>query len=293
LPRSVAADGPQIRTHNRQGREENQGQSEVPFRPALGAADRTQRERESEMANDPVAERARAGTATAVERKDRVVLRSYPKIVLLYPTWLAAIIAGIVTSSTDAASIATALTFLIVAGLNLIVLSFEFPRTTSLTLLFLIVAVIFGALWLNHYWVFLPQLRDWVARLTPEANSQFYWLLAVVLTVIYVFVFIDTRFDYWEIMPNEILHHHGILGNVNRFPAPQLKFEKEITDVFEFFLLRSGRLLLHPSTERRAIVLENVPNINRREDEIGALLRVLDVHVHTDRELHEDMVDNA
>jgi hypothetical protein len=113
------------------------------------------------------------------------------------------------------------------------------------------------------------------------------------MTVIYVFVFIDTRFDYWEVMPNEIIHHHGVLGNVNRFPAPQLKLEKEITDVFEFLLLRSGRLLIHPSTERRAIVLENVPNINRREDEIQALLRVLDVHVHTDHELQQDMTDGV
>jgi hypothetical protein len=129
--------------------------------------------------------------------------------------------------------------------------------------------------------------------LTPSANSEFYWFLFTVLSIIYLFVFFVTRFDYWEVMPNEIIHHHGVLGNVNRFPAPQLKLEKEITDVFEFLLLRSGRLLLHPSTERRAIVLENVPNINRRDDEIQALLRVLDVHVHSDREMQEDMTDNA
>lgn len=227
------------------------------------------------MSQMPVVEPSRERPS----RPDKLVLRSYPKVVLLYPTFLMAILGGILSSWGEVTSAIT-LWFIIVMSLNLVVLSFEFPRTTSFTLLFLVVAVIFGALWLNHRWEFLPRLAEFWRKLQPQANGQFYWLLSTAFSLIYVFVFVDTRFDYWEIMPNEIIHHMGILGNVNRFPAPQLKMEKEITDVFEFFLLRSGRLLLHPSTERRAIVLDNVPNINRREQEIQSLLGVLDVHVH-------------
>ena len=48
---------------------------------------------------------------------------------------------------------------------------------------------------------------------------------------------------------------------------------------FEFFLLRSGRLLIHPSSERRAIVLENVPKINTKETQIQELLRALRVQI--------------
>jgi hypothetical protein len=127
-------------------------------------------------------------------------------------------------------------------------------------------------------------LKEFTEMLQPRAGGQFYAVLAGGMILIYLFVFLDTRFDYWEIMPNEIIHHHGVLGDVNRFPAPQLKLEKEITDVFEFFLLRSGRLILQPSSERRAIVLDNVPNINKRELEIQNLLRALTVHVHNDEE---------
>ena len=226
-------------------------------------------------------------TAARPGRPDRIVLRSYPKVILLYPTWLMTIAGGILSIWDDSHPTFT-LWFIIVLSLNLVVLSFEFPRTTSFTLFFLIVAVIFGALWVNQKWVFLPRLAELWASLQPTANGQFYWLFATTLGIIYIFVFVDTRLDYWEIMPNEIIHHLGVLGNVNRFPAPQLKMEKEITDVFEFLLLRSGRLLLHPSTERRAIVLDNVLNINRREKEIQSLLGVLDVHVHTADELHSE-----
>jgi hypothetical protein len=233
----------------------------------------------------------------APARRDKVILRSYPKIILLYPMWIAAIVGGIVTTvwpEPDSPAQATmGLWFLVVGGFNLIVLAFDFPRTTSFTVFAFVVAIILGALWLNTKVDFLPFLANWWKSLEPRANNQFYWILVVILGVIYTFVFFVTRFDYWEVMPNELIHHHGVLGNVNRFPAPQLKLEKEITDVFEFLLLRTGRLLIHPSTERRAIVLENVPNINRREDEIQALLRVLDVHVHTDHELHQDMTDGV
>jgi hypothetical protein len=226
----------------------------------------------------------RPPAAPRTHRPDRIVLRSYPKVVLLYPAWLMAIVGGILSSWSDLGP-SIGMWFILVLSLNLVVLSFEFPRTTSFTLVFLIVAVIFGALWVNYKWEFLPRLAAFWHSLQPEANGQFYWLFAIALGLIYIFVFFDTRFDYWEVMPNEIIHHQGVLGNVNRFPAPQLKMEKEITDVFEFFLLRSGRLLLHPSTERRAIVLDNVPNINRREKEIQALLGVLDVHVHSSTEM--------
>lgn len=226
-------------------------------------------------------------------RRDKVVLRSYPKIILLYPTVVAAVVSAIGTTFGDAIPIRWTLIFLVVMCLNLIVLSFDFPRTTSFTLFAVIFAVICGSLWINSTHPFLHQLKEWTDALNPTADPQFFWLFSLVLLIIYGFVFISTRFDYWEIMPNELIHHHGVLGNVKRYPAPQLKLEKEITDVFELLLLKSGRLLLHPSSERITIVLDNVPNINRREDEIQALLRVLDVHVHSDRELAEDMADNA
>ena len=56
-----------------------------------------------------------------------------------------------------------------------------------------------------------------------------------------------------------------------------------INDVFEYMLLRSGRLILHPSQERRAIVLENVFFINRKEEQITKMLSALQVQVRETR----------
>jgi len=56
--------------------------------------------------------------------------------------------------------------------------------------------------------------------------------------------------------------------------------------VFEYLLLKSGRLILHPSQERRAIVLENVMFINQKEERITRMLGALQVRVRHDH--HDD-----
>ena len=104
-----------------------------------------------------------------------------------------------------------------------------------------------------------------------------------VLTLIFIGVWINRRFDYWEVRPNELLHHHGILSDLERFSAPHLRIDKEINDVFEYLLLGSGRLILHPSEERRAIVLDNVFWISGKEKVITSMLGALQVQVRDER----------
>ena len=166
---------------------------------------------------------------------------------------------------------------------SLVVLSFDFPRGTSLTLFFFFVAVGIGLYTLFKFNPnLLPFATSILASIKPYANMSFYFALAGILGLIFVGVAVTVRFDYWEVRPNELLHHHGILSDLGRYSAPSLRIDKEINDVFEFILLGSGRLILHPSNERRAIVLENVFFINRKEEEITRMLGALQVQLRTD-----------
>ena len=219
-------------------------------------------------------------TPTSVPKA--IFLYSYPKVIFFYPTFFVAMIAGIISmldfSDLKSANHFISAIFIVVFALNLAVFSFDFPRTTSLTLFFFIAAIILGILLLFRLNEdILPFLSRILKAYTPEANSTFYWSIVAVMSMMYLAVFINVRFDYWEVNGNELLHHHGFLSNMARFSAPQLKIDKEITDVFEYMLLRSGRLILHPSNEPRAIVLDNVININRREEEITKMLGALSV----------------
>ena len=80
--------------------------------------------------------------------KNSIYLVSYPKIVFMYPTMIFAFIAGIymqffsggienyfVEGEQSAVAIWGVL-FLLTFAINLVVISFDFPRTTSLTLFF-------------------------------------------------------------------------------------------------------------------------------------------------------------
>lgn len=175
--------------------------------------------------------------------------------------------------------------FLVVLGLNLVVMSFEFPRTTSLTWFFAISTGCIGLWFLfTIYDNLAPALLGGILSIQPEANASFYLIFTVIMLGLFVAVLVSRRVDYWEVRGNELLHHHGFLSNLERFSAPNLRIDKEITDVFEYLLLKSGRLIIHCNDERRAIVLENVLGIDKKERQITQMLGALQVRVRTDKE---------
>ncbi|NQV24214.1 MAG: hypothetical protein HQ518_07575 [Rhodopirellula sp.] len=221
---------------------------------------------------------------------DSIYLISYPKIVFLYPTFFMALLAGLITyfsGEVDAqhgrtGEVAT-LMFLGVLALNLCVVTFDFPRTTSLTLFFFVAMVVMGAfLTFTYKPDLIPVIGDVFEHLKPWANCQFFFLIATILFLFYLAVLVAVRYDYWEVRPNELLHHHGFLADLKRYPAPNLRIDKEINDVFEYMLLRSGRLILHARHETRAIVIDNVPFINYKEQLLTKMLGALQVSVRDD-----------
>jgi len=216
-----------------------------------------------------------------------IILVSYPKIVLLYPTFFGAILAAVMAYFFDPQhqhNQTIAVVFLTLMTINMVVLAFDFPRTTSLIVFFLLMSLGMGILLLSIYFpTLLPDVAAMLKRIDPRANSTFYICFATMLGLIYIGVFIHIRFDYWEVRPNELLHHHGFLSSLERYSAPNLRISKEIDDVFEYMLLRCGRLILHPSNEPRAFVLDNVLGIDRKEAAITKMLGALQVQIRDER----------
>jgi hypothetical protein len=92
------------------------------------------------------------------------------------------------------------------------------------------------------------------------------------MLVIYFAVWINSKFDYWELRHNELLHHHGFMSDLERHPTTALKINKEIKDIFEYLLLKSGRMILQAGGNQRPIVLENVFFIDKKEEIITQML---------------------
>ncbi len=217
-----------------------------------------------------------------------IILVSYPKIILLYPTFFASVLAAILACFYNVEhqhNQSIAVVFLGIMTINMVVLAFDFPRTTSLIVFFVVVTLGMGTALLSIYFpTLLPNLSDMLKKIDPRANSTFYVCFATMLGVIYVGVFVYIRFDYWEVRPNELLHHHGFLSSLERYSAPNLRISKEIDDVFEYMLLRCGRLIIHPSNEPRAFVLDNVLGIDAKETAITKMLGALQVQIRDDRD---------
>lgn len=222
----------------------------------------------------------------------RILLVPYPKFVFMYPTFIVTIVAtlllyfgGYRAVDPDANPLPVIVTavFLVVLTLNTFILVFDFPRATSLTLIFVGISILLG-MWMlviakPHV---LPALGNLVATIRPVANASFFACLALGMFLLYIAVFIKVRFDYWELSHNELLHHHGFLSDLKRYPAPNLRVDKEINDVFEYMLLGAGRLILHPATEKRAIVLDNILFVNEKERELTKTLSAIKVKIGGD-----------
>jgi len=215
---------------------------------------------------------------------DRILIRPWPKMIFLYPTFILSVVFGILSSAdatTGGPGVAFAVYWILVFGANLFVMAFEFNRLRSVAIFCGILAVVMLFLYLgkgSEDSIF-SGISSLVMSVKPLANSRFYFSMAGVLLLMFLFMFIHTRLEYWEVTHNELRHHHGLLGNVERFPAPHMRFTKEINDVVEFMLLFSGTLVLYPASESRTIVLENVPHINRVEKNLQTLLSKLAVDI--------------
>jgi hypothetical protein len=64
-----------------------------------------------------------------------------------------------------------------------------------------------------------------------------------------------------------------------------LKFDKEIPDVLEFLFLGAGRLVLHVTEEKKAIIMDNVLFINHKERALKKLMSRMEVRVTSDQEV--------
>ncbi|MHC5036385.1 MAG: hypothetical protein ACYTHM_03655 [Planctomycetota bacterium] len=215
---------------------------------------------------------------------DRIIIRPWPKMVFLYPILALSVAFGIISTiapSNESLNVSLGVYWLLAFGVNLFVMAFEFNRLRSLAIFSAIVAVVMLLLYIGKSMDIsvLSSLTSVVMDINPMANNRFYFSMAGILVLMFVCMFIHTRLDYWEVTHNELRHHHGILGNVERFPAPHLRFTKEINDVVEFLLMWSGTLVLFPASESRTLVLENVPHINRIERSLEHLLSKLAVDI--------------
>lgn len=225
-----------------------------------------------------------APPAPAAAEPDRapesVLIRPWPKVVFLYPTFVTATVFFLLSWLGVVGPTVLGNTFMLVLLMNLLVFSFDFSRIKSITIVVAVVAVVLAVLLIDTK----ADFTGWIGRvfgaIDIQCSTSFYAFLSAGLGFLLLVVFVNTRFNYYEVNAREILHHHGYLGDIQRWSTEGLEMNKEIYDVVEYLLLRSGRLIFQPATSKKAIVLDNVAGVNRIEKEVNDLLSVVAVRLN-------------
>ena len=106
---------------------------------------------------------------------------------------------------------------------------------------------------------------------------EFYMIMTIILGLILGLVVLTSRFDYYRIEGNEVIHKQGIFSTqIERFPVRGLRIKKEIPDLFEYLMFRTGSLTLIFAKGNIAH-LNTVLNIKKKVEQIDFLLSSLHV----------------
>ena len=202
-----------------------------------------------------------------------VFLRSYPKVIFLWPLLAVSFILWLIQYFIGAPVAWMGNLWLIVLFVNIFIMAFDFSSAKFFVLVMVVVVVL-----LLVFFLVIPNvpLPVFTSGFNVGLTWQFYLIITIILGFILGMVWLSSRFDYWKIERNEIYHKKGIFSSAERIPTKSLRIKKEIPDVFEFFILRAGSLTLMPGGGD-VIPLQTVLNINKRANQIDYLLSYVSV----------------
>lgn len=215
----------------------------------------------------------------------KVKIRSLPKVIFFYPTWILSLICAIVVSA-DASASWPGIAWMGCFIINLFIIAFDFTEQKSIivaltTVVAILALVLAGA---------LSDVAGFFGALKPMMDKTFYWMMTVTFSVIFLLAWLGSRLDYWEIEPNEIVHRYGLFRRMKRFSTESLRWDKVIPDVMERIMLGTGTIILTTPYEKHPIVIEHVLRIGRVDEQIARILGVKQViegkkeHLPTDED---------
>lgn len=197
-----------------------------------------------------------------------IFIRSYPKVIFFWPLLITSFVLWLIQAFNDPNNVLGYVWF-IVFFVNLFVTAFDFSSTKFFVLILAIVVVV-----LILVFMVLPRFSISLTGLEIDLalTWEFYMVMTIILLFILGIVILSTRFEYYKIERNEIIHKKGIFSSAERFPSKSLRFKKEIPDVFEFFMLRAGKFTIMPGKADEVMILPTVLNISKKEKQLDWLL---------------------
>jgi len=209
--------------------------------------------------------------------KDQVILRNFPKAIFFTPLFLVSVIFWIVQSFLTDLNPWLGIIWVIIFFSNFTVTALDFPSYRVLILVLGIVIIVLLALFLGLIPT-LKQLGIIGQNFRIGLPVEFYMIMTIILGLILGLVMLSTRFDYYRIERNEVIHKTGFFTtSLERYPVRGLRVKKEIPDLFEYFLFKAGTITLIFAKNDKIIHLNTVLNVKKKAERIDFLLSSLHV----------------
>ncbi|MFX0072806.1 MAG: hypothetical protein ACFFAO_17125 [Candidatus Hermodarchaeota archaeon] len=210
-----------------------------------------------------------------VKAVDEVILRSYPKVIFFYPLLFTSLVLWPIQFVLGSPAQWLGAFWMIMLFCNLFVIAFDFSSSKFFILILAIVILILVGIFFIYPIYSGPTIQE--IEFNLGITWEFYMTITIILAVVLIVVVLDAYFDYWKVERNEIYHKKGIFSAAERYPVKSLRLKKTIPDVFEFFILRAGTIVLMPGRADEIIALPTVLNVNKKSEQIDFLLSHISV----------------
>ena len=169
-------------------------------------------------------------------------------------------------------------------------MALDFPRFELVGVILAVLFVLFFILWLGAYFDLdlMKPIHALFEQIYVFANAGFYFLYFLMVLGVLAIVYVTRWLDYWEILPNEILHHHGPLSDLERFPThePEVRQGDPRRPRVPACSARGGSCCTSPTSARRSCWTTSCSS-TRKEEALKKLMSRLEVRVTTDQEVAE------
>ena len=220
---------------------------------------------------------SQSGKEEKTSEKDQVILRNFPKAIFFTPLFLVSVIFWIIQSFLTDLNPWLGIIWVIIFFSNFTVTALDFPSYRVLILILGVVIIVLLALFLGLIPT-LKQLGIIGQNFRIGLPAEFYMIMTIILGLILGLVMLSTRFDYYRIERNEVIHKTGFFStSLERYPVRGLRVKKEIPDLFEYFLFRAGTITLMFAKNDKIVHLNTVLNVKKKAERIDFLLSSLHV----------------
>jgi len=209
---------------------------------------------------------------------DRLIIRSYSKAIFLIPTLIASIVGWIFQVIFHKPLLIFELIWLCLFFFNMFVVCFDF-NSSKFIILILIGIILFVLAYIFIFpLLFNPSFFKDDFALSLGLTSHFYIILTAIISLFLLIAVFTAVFDYYIIEKNELYHRKGLFTLTERWSLTNLRFSKEVVDIFEYAAFRAGTLKFYP-TKTDVITLPTVLNVNKKEAHLNHLLSSTKVSV--------------